>query len=225
MSDRGDINRLEEEIQRLHKRLDALKETSKTQEEEYEEVSSTDEARDIPSKEKTEEEFSEEPAPEESISRREWRGERYYNRGYNFGDRLGDYISGFVEDVMEGVSVELERSLFRDRYPKRISRKEPLDEKLTADIMSALGNEHRIKILDELSFGGKYASDLQERLSGISPSTLSSHLDVLQDAGLIYQERSRGRYLITIPGRIAVNMASRIAKRISKDRQDRSTNK
>jgi len=232
MSDRGGIERLEEEIRRLHERLDALKEASEALEGEKESVgeaqaSPTEEDLDqIPVEgEGAEDEFYEEPDPEESISRREWRDGHYYNRGHSFGDRLGDYISGFVEDVMEGVSVDLERSLFRDRYPKRISHKTPLDEELTADIMSALGNEHRIRILDELSFGGKYASDLQERLSSISPSTLSSHLDVLQDAGLVYQERSRGRYLITIPGRIAVNMAYRIAERISQDRIKRSTNK
>ena len=47
-------------------------------------------------------------------------------------------------------------------------------------------------------------------------STLSSHLDVLQEAGLITQERKRGRYLITIPGRLAVKMAYQIADRIGR---------
>jgi len=80
--------------------------------------------------------------------------------------------------------------------------------------MSALGNEHRIKILKELTWGGLYASDLQDVLKEISPSTLSSHLDVLQEAGLIVQERRRGRYLITMSGRLAIKMASSITKRV-----------
>ncbi|GAI57596.1 unnamed protein product [marine sediment metagenome] len=53
----------------------------------------------------------------------------------------------------------------------------------------------------------------------ISASTLSSHLDVLQEAGLITQERRRGRYLITIPGRLAVKMAYQIADRIGRSRR------
>lgn len=44
--------------------------------------------------------------------------------------------------------------------------------------------------------------------------TLSSHLDVLQEAGLIVQEKRRGRYLITMNGRLAIKMASSIAKRV-----------
>jgi len=140
----------------------------------------------------------------------------------SWGENLGDYIGSFVEDVMEGVSSELERSLFTDshlRHRHRERRTEPLDTKGAADAMSALGNEHRIKILEEMSYGGLYASDLQEALTEISASTLSSHLDVLQEAGLITQERRRGRYLITIPGRLAVKMAYQIADRIGRSRR------
>ena len=135
---------------------------------------------------------------------------------------MGDYIGSFVEDVMEGVSSELERSLFADshlRHRHRERRREPLDTKGAADAMSALGNEHRVKILEEMSYGGLYSRDLQEALPEISASTLSSHLDVLQEAGLITQERRRGRYLITIPGRLAVKMAYQIADRIGRSRR------
>ncbi|MCW4048217.1 MAG: helix-turn-helix domain-containing protein [Candidatus Bathyarchaeota archaeon] len=132
-----------------------------------------------------------------------------------FGDRLGDYIGGFVEEVMEGVASEIEQSLFRDRRPTRVRPAILSDDdvKKTASVMSALGNEHRIKILKELSWGGLYSSDLQETLKEISPSTLSKHLEVLQDVGLIIQERRRGRYLISMNGRLAIKMASSIAKR------------
>jgi len=96
----------------------------------------------------------------------------------------------------------------RDR-PTTLSRE---DIRQIANVMSALGNEHRIKILEELSWGGMYASDFQESLKDISPSTLSSHLDVLQEAGLVVQEKSRGRYLISMKGRLAINTASSLAK-------------
>jgi DNA-binding transcriptional ArsR family regulator len=60
--------------------------------------------------------------------------------------------------------------------------------------------------------GGKYISDFQTALPEITASTLSSHLDVLQEAGLVVQERVRGRYLVTIPGRIAYKMAAAVAR-------------
>ncbi len=85
--------------------------------------------------------------------------------------------------------------------------------KRAASVMSALGNENRLKILDALSHGGLYAGDLQEAIEDIGASTLSSHLDVLEESGLVTQERRRGRYLITVPGRLAVNMAYEISKR------------
>jgi len=137
-----------------------------------------------------------------------------------FMDQLGDYIEDFVEDVMEGVAVGLEESLFINprRHPRpcprvHADRKLSPDEiQKSADIMSALSNEHRIKILNELSYGGLYASDFQEKLKEISPSTLSSHLDVLEEAGFIVQERRRGRYVITLAGRVAVQMAHQVSK-------------
>jgi DNA-binding transcriptional ArsR family regulator len=135
--------------------------------------------------------------------------------GPDWGDRLGDYIGEFVDDVMDGVTSELERSLFTESRDQGVRPTVMTDSEIakTSAIMSAMANEHRIRILKELTWGGMYAGDLQENLKEISASTLSSHLDTLQGVGLIYQEKRRGRYLITISGRIAVNMAAQIAKR------------
>ena len=162
-----------------------------------------------------EEEWDEEFERDKSYRRRR----RYdYDRRYDFGDRLGDYIGGFVEDIMEGVATEIEQSLFvhprgRVVLRNRVRKPRRVDAKKAASVMSALGNEYRLKILDALSSGGLYASELQEALGEISPSTLSSHLDVLEEAGLVTQERRRGRYLITMPGRVAVEMAYEVSKR------------
>jgi len=71
--------------------------------------------------------------------------------------------------------------------------------------------------------GGKYISELQERLPEITSNTLSSHLDVLQEAGLVVQEKTRGRYLITMPRRIAYKMANKIAKLLEREQNDKST--
>jgi DNA-binding transcriptional ArsR family regulator len=177
-----------------------------------------------PQDEQPSEEGQREEEDEEDEYRRH-RG-RDYRLRFDFGDRLGDYIGGFVEDVMDGVADEIEHSLFIHPRRKFIvkgvgsKREAKADVARAASIMSALGNEYRLKILDALSSGGMYASDLQEVLKDISPSTLSSHTDVLEEAGLLMQERRRGRYLITMAGRIAVKMAYQIARRIESEPPD-----
>ncbi len=138
---------------------------------------------------------------------------------------ISDYVAEVMEGVNEGIRGELEKSIFihprhgggivigrgheRHRPPEDIEKP---DLTKAANIMSALGQEHRLRILSELMTGGKYISDFQTALPEITASTLSSHLNVLQEAGLVVQERVRGRYLITIPGRIAYKMAAAVAK-------------
>ena len=147
----------------------------------------------------------------------------------DIGNRVRDYVEDVMEGVTEGIHGELEKSIFigpkgvrifKDREPP--SREEELKVKFpeVADVMSALGQEHRLRILGELMGGGKYMSDLQEKLSEITTSTLSSHLDVLQKAGLAVQEKVRGRYLITIPGRAAYKMARRVTRFLERGRKE-----
>ena len=144
------------------------------------------------------------------------------------GERIRDYVEDIVEGITEGISGELERSVFIGPHGVIVHKKRPsvIEEAVKADpvkvasIMSALGNEHRIRILTELMYGGKYISELQEKLPEITSSTLSSHLDLLQDAGLVVQEKVRGRYLITMPGRIAYKMANRISELVTKRERD-----
>lgn len=136
-------------------------------------------------------------------------------------ESLSDYLGDVMESVAEGIRGELKRSIFVGPHGSEVriykgSEKEhepktKADLTKAAAIMSALGQEHRLKILGELMSGGKYISELQTSLPEITTSTLSSHLDVLQEAGLVIQERVRGRYLITIPGRMAYKMANTIA--------------
>ncbi len=138
-----------------------------------------------------------------------------------------DYVEDVMEGVTEGIKGELEKSIFVGPYGRHIKitsargnhqygksdekEDQPIDLERTSKVMSALGQEHRLAILEELMHGGKYVNELQEKLSDIAASTLSSHLNVLEEAGLIVQERVRGRYLITIPGRSAYKMARRVS--------------
>lgn len=155
----------------------------------------------------------------EATERRRRKGRGIY---IDIGDRVNDYVEDVMEGVAEGIHGELEKSIFigpRGRSVRILGPHEPFEREgkevsfdKVAEVMSALGHEHRLRILSELMSGGKYINELQEKLSEITTSTLSSHLDVLEGAGLVVQERVRGRYLITMPGRSAYKMARRVTR-------------
>jgi len=145
------------------------------------------------------------------------------------GNRIRDHVEDVMESVTEGIQGELEKSIFigpggvriiRQREPREEDAEAELNFPKAAEVMSALGQEHRLKILKALISGGKYINELQEKLSEITTSTLSSHLKVLEEAGLVVQEKMRGRYLITIPGRTAYKMATRITRFLERGNQE-----
>jgi DNA-binding transcriptional ArsR family regulator len=145
----------------------------------------------------------------------------------NLGGSLSEYVSDVVESVTSGISSEIEKSVFIDptgawfdRHIARVQAKsitQPEAER-AATLMSAMASEHRLRILNELLYGGRYASEIESVLKEISPSTISNHLKILQEAGLVVQEGDRGRYLITLPGRIALKMATRLTRFLERRR-------
>jgi DNA-binding HxlR family transcriptional regulator len=143
------------------------------------------------------------------------------------GRHIHDHIGDAMEGVAEGIRGEIEKSVFIGPRGVRIMRGDEshsgeatdVDHSKVAGVMSALGQEHRLGILRELMSGGKYINELQEKLPEITTSTLSSHLNVLEDAGLVVQEKVRGRYLITIPGRTAYKMAARVTRLLERGEQ------
>jgi len=143
------------------------------------------------------------------------------SRKRNLAQSLSDYVTDVVESVTSGISTEIEKTVFVDpigaRFDRHIARAQakpitPNEAQKAAMLMSAMSSEHRLRILNELLYGGKYASEIEPVLKDISPSTISNHLKTLQEAGLIVQEADRGRYLITLPGRIALKMATRLTR-------------
>jgi DNA-binding transcriptional ArsR family regulator len=139
----------------------------------------------------------------------------------NFAQSLSEYVNDVVESVTSGISSEIEKSVFVDptgawfdRHIARVQARSitPAEAERAATLMSAMASEHRLRILNELLYGGRYASEIEAVLKGISPSTISNHLKILQEAGLVVQEGDRGRYLVTLPGRIALKMATRLTR-------------
>lgn len=221
----SDQDKLKEEVRQLREQLSRIAEQLDKDEPEVEEATPEQEPEQEP--EPGQDETPEKEPYENQEERQDRRNKRYgklygemYGRAWRpnepWGEKLGEYIGDFVNDVMQNVNSELEETLFQEsgRRREKPTMMSDRDVKKTAAIMRAMGNEHRITILKELSWGGMYSSDFQEALKEISPSTLSSHLDVLEQVGLIHQEKRRGRYLITMAGRIAIKMAAQISKRV-----------
>lgn len=71
-----------------------------------------------------------------------------------------------------------------------------------ADIHAALGDRHRLAIVDVLRLSDRSPSELQET-TGLSSNLLTFHLDVLEGAGVIARRRSEGdarRRYVTLTG-------------------------
>jgi DNA-binding transcriptional ArsR family regulator len=135
------------------------------------------------------------------------------------GKELGDYIKLVVSDAMRGANRAM-RSVFIGPDGARLNidetgvafgksaaealRKVPADQ--AERLLSPLASAERIELLYLLAEEPRYHQDLME-LSGLKPGTLPHHLKQLEEAGYVTQERVRGRYLITIPGRMALKLA------------------
>ncbi len=135
------------------------------------------------------------------------------------GKELGDYIKLVVSDAMRGANRAM-RSVFIGPDGARINvdengvavgrsaaeavRKVPAED--AERLLAPLASAERIELLYLLAEEPRYHQDLME-LSGLKPGTLPHHLKQLEEAGYVTQERVRGRYLITIPGRMALKLA------------------
>ena len=135
------------------------------------------------------------------------------------GKELGDYIKLVVSDAMRGANRAM-RSVFIGPDGARINidengvavgesaaeavRKVPAQD--AERLLAPLASAERIELLYLLADEPRYHQDLME-LSGLKPGTLPHHLKQLEEAGYVTQERVRGRYLITIPGRMALKLA------------------
>ena len=139
----------------------------------------------------------------------------------SFLESLSEYVNDVVQSVMSGISSEIERSVLVDPtgawFDRHVAKAQArsmsvAESERASTLMGAMASEHRLRILSELLYGGRYASEIESVLKDISPSTISSHLKILEEASLVVQEGDRGRYLITLPGRIALKMATRLTR-------------
>lgn len=72
--------------------------------------------------------------------------------------------------------------------PRPARKGSPRDYREGASVLKALGHPSRLLIIDELSSGERPVAALTE-LVGSDISTVSSHLSVLRNAGIVLDER------------------------------------
>jgi len=84
-----------------------------------------------------------------------------------------------------------------------------------SNVLKAMGNPHRLKIVCHLSRGEASVSEL-EKVTGLSQSALSQHLAKLRQEGLVKTRRHAQAVYYSLEGTIAIEvlMALRTAKLI-----------
>ena len=87
--------------------------------------------------------------------------------------------------------------------PKR--RKTPADFRKSADVFKALANPNRLLIVDALNAGERCVAELTE-LVGLDMSTVSNHLAVLRNVGLLADERRGTQVFYTLKTKCVMNI-------------------
>lgn len=137
-----------------------------------------------------------------------------------------------LEDMMEGLGEQIQHSL-RDLdgidakvYVPRIRFKrkghhrrfiEGIPPERIARVISPLGSEERLKILDYLKDGARTFNEIEEHV-GRTGSSLTHHLNPLVEAGYVIKGEARGTYYVTVEGRLAYRLAQWLTSRLESER-------
>jgi DNA-binding transcriptional ArsR family regulator len=146
-------------------------------------------------------------------------------------------ITDSLEDMMEGLGKSIEMSLkgvegigTNIRVPGvRIHRKgrkgskvrksdiEKIPPERVAKIVSPLGSEERLRILEFLKEGGKTFNEI-EIYTEKTGSSLTHHLNPLVEASYVVKGEVRGTYYLTVEGRLAYRLAQWLTHRVESQR-------
>ena len=146
-----------------------------------------------------------------------------------------------LSDMMEGLGAKIEESMRgiegieahikvpkvylrrakKDRKSRKSKRRDRDIEKIppgrVARIISPLGSEERLKILDFLKEGGKSFNDI-ETYTGKTGSSLTHHLTPLLEAGYVIKGEVRGTYYVTVEGRLSYRLAQWLTNQVERER-------
>ncbi|MHA1617113.1 MAG: ArsR/SmtB family transcription factor [Candidatus Njordarchaeales archaeon] len=120
-----------------------------------------------------------------------------------------------IDEVIREAEEKIEKSITSEHATREdfIELIKQIDPSELADTLSVLSNPERIRILLLLIEQDRYFSEFED-LMRIGPSSLRHHLSKLLAAGLIQQERSRGKYSITTRGIAALLLLAYLYKKI-----------
>jgi DNA-binding transcriptional ArsR family regulator len=131
-------------------------------------------------------------------------------------DTLGTNIEASMRDGVRipGIRITTGR---KGRKSKRKPKYEDITPERVAKIVSPLGSEERLKILDFLKGGGQKFRDIEE-FTDKTGSSLMHHLNPLIEAGYVVKGEVRGKYYVTVEGRLAYRLAQWLTHRIEQQR-------
>ena len=138
------------------------------------------------------------------------------------GEKIEESLRGIegIEAHVKVPKVHIRRSR-KGQSSKRGRRRDREIEKIppgrVARIISPLGSEERLKILDFLKEGGKSFNDI-ETYTGKTGSSLTHHLTPLLDAGYVIKGEVRGTYYVTVEGRLAYRLAQWLTNQVERER-------
>jgi DNA-binding transcriptional ArsR family regulator len=137
-------------------------------------------------------------------------------------DSIRDSVSGLEELGKEFSGPFLRARTRKKRKKKRDREFEMIPPERVAKIVSPLGSEERLRILDFLKEGGRTFNDLEIH-TGKTGSSLTHHLTPLLDAGYVIKGEVRGTYYVTVEGRLAYRLAQWLTGKVERE-QERSAN-
>ena len=134
-------------------------------------------------------------------------------------DEMMENIQEQIRASLRGVDRRIETRIFREPMRRRREAEiESIPSERVARVISPLGSEERLKILDYLSRdGGKTFNELEEYVGRVG-SSLTHHLQPLIDAGYVIKGEIRGTYYITVEGRLAYRLAQWLTSRLEHER-------
>ncbi|MHA2003743.1 MAG: ArsR family transcriptional regulator [Candidatus Thorarchaeota archaeon] len=137
-------------------------------------------------------------------------------------DSIRDSVSGFEElgRAFSGPVLRTRKGKKRKKIHDRDIEMIPPER--VAKIVSPLGSEERLRILDFLKEGGRTFNDLETH-TGKTGSSLTHHLTPLLDAGYVIKGEVRGTYYVTVEGRLAYRLAQWLTSKVERQ-QERTVN-
>ena len=163
---------------------------------------------------------------------------------------IGDTFGAYIEGVMAGVADKLRKSMetfsdgfgdfdekmkIKDDLKKNLKRNlgksirfTPLSQEelsqfyeIAPNLTAALSDTRRLMLLRALEEGPKYQGDLAE-MTDLKGGAFKHHMDTLLELGYVYQEASRGRYLIKQLGIEALKLSEMLFRRYNAEAKTKS---